>query len=339
MKVGRTRLTKDTMVSGADTVQAAIRSMRAAERQVQRMRYRRSIRGLVHDAGPEDWHPYPCALLCGACGYLLPGPPPTDPFRARDVTTACPHCHGTAWIDLRHVPMVEALQETDAYEAPARLGTGRRTIRRLLQGAGASAWIVGVGVLLWAVATQTRDPIYFTLMATALVPIALYAGNAIREYRARGRRKPLPARWRLALPPAADGTASTARGPACAAAELLTAPLSGRPCVAYELGARLDDTTAADLGTWMLLEQASTALEIDGVRVAPDGVYLDLPRGAVDPALAGIHPDTIARALRQRGLDPLDPSLVLFETIVEPGENCELRRSATGGTSVLRRAS
>ena len=94
------------------------------------------------------------------------------------------------------------------------------------------------------------------------------------------KRRALPLRWR-----GSDDAAGLS-------------PLTGRPCVAYEIGIRSDDDVDAAAGTWLLRERRGR-------------VGVPLVRVEVDPFAEGV-----THFLRTRGIDPLGQDLVFFEAIV-----------------------
>lgn len=285
--------------------------------------------GLVRTTGPEDWHPYPCHSLCSNCGFLLPDTQGGDPFRDRPDPGPCPSCRTKAWIDLRHLPTVESLHEVDAFDAPARASTGKRLGRRIWAGVASAAWIAGVFVILWAVVVaHTFDPFYLTILGAGLFPIVMRAITAFRDHMIRSRRKALPARWRLALPEPEAQVTKTLEGTITPQAELLDAPLTVRPCIAYEVGVRTDDDGDADMGTWLLMEQRSIPFAIDGTHVGTDRAHLDVAPRQLDASK--IADPILARFLRERGLDPLAPGLMFFEAVIEAEDRCEVRFRSTG---------
>ncbi|MBC8073133.1 MAG: hypothetical protein IAG13_32725, partial [Deltaproteobacteria bacterium] len=95
---------------------------------------------------------------------------------------------------------------------------------------------------------------------------------------------------------------------------LLRAPLSGTPCVAYELAIRTDDAVLAPDPTWLLLEHHNAAFEVAGVRVEPDSVRLELPRMRI-PVDADDDP-TVGAALSRRGFFTHDTRVVVYEAVL-----------------------
>jgi hypothetical protein len=144
------------------------------------------------------------------------------------------------------------------------------------------------------------------------------------------RAKPHPARWRLALPAA---HLADVRGAIEPCGEALRAPLSGRPCAAWEVGVRADADGQAPDGTWLLLEQRSAAATLGGRTIPADALRLELARDRVDPEHP-VHAAAIDRFLHERGFLSSDTTLAFFETIVPVGANVAV--VAHAGTPLLR---
>ena len=136
-----------------------------------------------------------------------------------------------------------------------------------------------------------------------------------------------PARWLRPLPlvDQESDVVETHRGQIQSAAESLTAPFSGRPCLAYEIGVVFDADGDAYPPVWVLREVHSRALEVDGVEVAAGSLELELPMTIVEEPT---H-DDLAVFLRQRGLFASDGQFEFFEAIVCADDEVELRRHET----------
>ncbi|MCB9701516.1 MAG: hypothetical protein H6711_06475 [Myxococcales bacterium] len=287
-----------------------------------------------HRGSPEaaDLAPFPCFWLCLECGRLHP----PEQVAGASSPRVCVACRRPALADLRPNGAIVALARIDEEDAPARASRGHRLLSRAL-GYGIVAGALGmIAVLVWAiVVAHTLDPIYISLWLVCLMPLLLTAGTILSRRLAGSQAKPLPARWLMSLASGSRRRGARIQGRP-AAAELLRAPLSGRPCVAYEVGARRDrDADDAELGSWLLLEQRSAAFVIGEVSVAADRAALSLrPRAhfAGDDA-----PDPAARDrfLRERGILSTEP-IELFETIVAADDECVLRIGE--GAPVLERA-
>lgn len=266
----------------------------------------------------------PCHWRCGDCGYLIPQTL-DDAYRPRgnEVVGPCPACGGRHWADLRSGGVVEALDDRldTLHKTRNHRRRGIRTLIATLFGVLAA---VGSGV-----GRNDGSVIVFPLLALVLVVIVR---SAVQDIKA-GRRPALPVRWSLAALPAGD-TVGTETGSVAPSDQLLRAPVSGRPCVAYELGVRSDTATDDDPWTCALLEQRVGPFAVGDVSVAAERVFLDVPRERWSGDLTD---PSIARLLRNRGIDPDRPGHVLYETIVEVGDTVVLEQTSDGGI-VMRRA-
>ena len=271
--------------------------------------------------------------MCIACGWLeVPADmawSARDPLRHEggvDPKSApCPHCGAREWADLGDATTITALRHVDLTEAPTRASAGMRRLRRAwavtrgLSGIAISAALV-VGLVtstivrggLWVL-------LYPGLVALAIVVVATVV-DAVREVR-DARAAPMPVRWRLALP--ARSPLAAASGSVHAQGPLLRAPLTGRSCVAYELGIRTDDDAGAPESTWLLLEQRSTAFAVGREHYPPDSVRLDLSRTKVEPT--ALDEDRLGAIVRARGFLTTDTTLALFESIVPDAARIEVQ--------------
>lgn len=273
----------------------------------------------------RHWHSQPCHFLCLGCGYMVPQRVGgyRDAAKAHDPPTdRCPGCGGHDWADLRSEAAMEWLGD----------GEHRWRRSRWRDFADDPPWPLAVLLLITTLVWVGFVPLALVpkLLATAAavgVSIALVVRGQHRVRRRLGR----PARWRLALPRGA--AAPVAQGPVRAqtAEATLRAPISGRPCLAYELALREDEELAAPARTWLLIEQAAVDLQVGDQRIAGDRVRLEIPRQMIrgrGEALAGV--------LRRRGLSDVARDLVVCETIVRPGEPLQVLEHADGGTTLRR---
>lgn len=321
-----------SVVSGAHIVQETIRSMRKARGAFDRNRVPRTVGALdrIRERDPRDYVDFACYRLCMECGYLG-DPLVSDPNRAHQgsfgIGHSCPACGQPALTDLAHTPTVLALCEVDAHDAPAQASWLSRLGSRAIGTLAVVASVSLVGFFLYTLASQRGvDLFYFLLWSGALMPLLATARVVQKQMAERSKAKQLPARWRLAAP----GQRSL-RGPATrgqlGCEQPMLAPLSRRPCAAYEIGVRSDDDPDGELGTWLLLEQRCGALKVAGWQLRPDNVEFRLRRTRFVPEQQ--HQEVLRRFLRQRGLNPND-ELVVFETIVEVAAACEVRQGKRG---------
>ena len=256
---------------------------------------------------------HPCGSLCSACGYLR------DPVVDGGYRTAadeerrgsCPACGDDAWVDLRRDDVLLALSENEAFAM-------EQTVRGwLVQSAsvtvlGSAGVFLGVMLAQLFLGTGALLPAGLTTIATVLAGVAIV--RRLYELGRPPRPRALPMRWRYALPtpqpPRLDDVPVALHG------EPLIAPLSGRPCLAYDIGVRTDEDGEAALGTWLLVEQTTAALAVGDTTIPAGKAWLELrERTRYRPDAPG-DAERLQRFLRERGFNPHD--LVVFETIVEP---------------------
>ncbi|MCX4241069.1 hypothetical protein [Paraliomyxa miuraensis] len=233
---------------------------------------------------------------------------------------ACPHCGERAWIDLGRESTALMLHQHEAHEVRTRL----RPVDLLRAG----AWGGAVGVIAGALLVGTLGG--GALLAGSS---ALLAGAWVAWQRRRPGPppSPLPSRWSMALPPTGP-VREAVSGPVRVRGEPLTAPLSGRACMAYEVGVRHDGRGSAPASTWVLIEQRVAPLEVEGRALDPSSTHLVLPRQRLG-TYGTVELDAAAEAfLRERGLGSPDTVLELFETILEAGTEVEVERTEHGAT-------
>jgi hypothetical protein len=270
------------------------------------------------------WETFDCYHLCRTCGYLS--------ATADDV---CPGCGQRTWLDLRSLPAADALRQLEHED---RLRVPPDLVRRSQVAAG----VVGAGLgIAAALAThgQGTSPIWSAVLGLVILGgvLPLVGWPLARLWTAlRFRRRPrFPSRWRLPLPQGTGAAATIANGQAVPRAELLTAPVSGRPCIGYELTVLFD--TPGDLrpAMWLLEEERTIPFAIGGVEVPADRATLDLPRQAVNRSDGTLDAELVTRLLRQRGLFTAEGDYLLHESIIEPGARYTLARPASPAGAVL----
>lgn len=271
---------------------------------------RSSVRPHELGGGPKK-ESFDCMFLCDACGYLCDTDPP------------CPSCGRTEWIDLDYWGLAEALRarEEDERRHPPADITWRVRLTSIAAG------------LLFGVLCSAGLELSGLLAFDWPALLGLGAGGAAMTH-GLGRRQiawgmlarqvQRPTRWRLPLPlPAPDAGAGERlvghvepRGP------LLQAPFSGRPCVGYQIAVMFDAPNDAWPPLWVLDEMRSCAFEVQGRAIAADRVSLV---GPIEHIIRPFMTETERqRFLRVRGLFLADGQFDLFESIIEPGQACEL---------------
>lgn len=234
----------------------------------------------------------------------------------------CPHCKEELWLDLGRPSTALAVRvaEEESLRAPSVYS------KVVVNATGASAAAAFVGVIGFGL-------VWPTAIAAALTGVAVGLHSFRQRQREGTKRRLLPDRWSMTLAP--DGpTKNVATGP-IEAAEPLRSPITGTPCIAYEVGLREDDDPQAKLATWALVEQRVASSNIGDVEVS-EATHLRLRPHRLG-TLSDVELDDAARTwLQARGFAPGGSSLHLFETVVEPGQTVSLARGS-GPTAVLHR--
>lgn len=296
---------------------------------------------------------FPCDRLCAGCGRLTAprDMTPYRPGRAGMRPDPCPHCREVGLVDLGPAAAILALEGILARERPGRASSRRRIARRAAYaGSAVASW----GLLFVFVYALDLDEspgertwmvsllLCFTPFMMLLVPGALMAVVALRrEWQATTPRS-LPARWRFVIAGAAPGAAPGAAviaGPLLGEGQEIIAPISGRPCLAFEVGLREDDDGEAPLGSWLLVEQRSAPLRIGAHTFDADGVRLRLPRRELPWPPDGPDRARAAHFLRARGFVIEDgKGLRIFESRLEAGGavTAELTTAATVNLAEIR---
>ena len=273
---------------------------------------------------------HPCASLCSACGYLRQ-PSIDGGYRvAADEAPSggCPACGGDGWVDLRSEDVLIALSENESFAmAQTVLGWAMQSAGVLLLGT-AVVFLASMLALLF-LSTGALLPAGLTTIATVLTAVALL--RRLYELGRPPRPRPLPMRWRYALPspapPQVDGDPVWLQG------DPILAPLSGRPCLAYDVGIRIDDDARAPLGRWLLVEQGSASLLTPNATLPEGHVWLELRERTLHRPESPEDEERLHRFLRERGFN--SPDLFVFETIVEP--HAAVKASTRNGRVVIER--
>jgi hypothetical protein len=272
-------------------------------------------------------------VICTCCGYLELQEPTAvaggDPMRRVPMERSrargrCPGCGERAWAD----PLLEATAlalrgAEDRLVAPQfAFDPGHDARRRAAVVGYAMLMLLPLAWLAWLVQGLANATVWLMLVAAIALGIGTRTVLVLLRHRPLRAPRIAPMRWHLALP-----TETTMRdrveGPVRARDPLLEAPLSRRPCIAYELGVRGDGDLVAPAHTWLLLEQRSVAFAI-GPRTFPaDAVRLELPRMRVE--LDAFAPARVDEVLRTRALAGERERWVVTETIVPEGAQLAVR--------------
>lgn len=258
---------------------------------------------------------FPCAFVCADCGQISAPIDPTagHPTRrsAEAVTrpeSPCSHCGSRGWIDLANVAMADVLRDSERARdrerspslvlAPLALS--------LLSMVGMMMVDSSVGRATGFMIGEYAIPLW-SLIGFAVFGVMLGVGSWERRKHART----LPHRWSLAR----GGSSGPRTQGRAQCPDTLHAPLTGRPCVAYELAIHTANEPRAALGRFTLVEQRCADLEVNGAPFCGRGIRLALRRERVE-----LDPTNEAhcRAMHVRGLEPVGDAFTVYETIVEP---------------------
>ena len=303
-------------------------SGRAQLRRLQRRALHKGPGGGGDPLDPDEAG-FTCAVVCGSCGHLQWPDHRNSPHRREaDAGTSglppCTNCGDQAWIDLAPESTAFELRKSER----TSLGFFRHRKVQLAMsvvfGAWLGFWLGGAIGDIWPL---------LGLPAGLLTGTGAALGMYALEKKALGEAPKLPARWTMALPPA-ELRDEPVRGIPLPKGDLLTAPITGRPCFAYEVGIR--DTPDADgkLPTWILLEQRVVDFELDGQALDGSSVHLDLDREYLGSPEDLDLEDAAKIFLRQRGFGPTTPAPHVYETIVAADAEIVVQRGPQ--RSVLR---
>jgi hypothetical protein len=301
----------------------ARRARRRARLEV--VRLQRELEAEDRDPILDDRWPFACALWCGVCGALaFPAEHPPDHPLRRAISAqphdrpACAACRHHAWTDLACKPLARAIVDAEVFER--ELGNEMRSSG--LRHAGAAAVLGGFGGLcLWASAPAFVGFLPCVgLVASGLALTRLI--RALSSVRDRGTEPTRPRRWFMAPRPRAP---SIWRRAAVPQGEPLRAPLTGRPCLAYEVSVAWDGATPDDPRGLALVEQRVAGIRVGVEPLPPLRTHLRLDRDVV--TIGADLSDEARLYLRSRGLDPGDGAFTYREAILEIGAPVDVLRT------------
>jgi hypothetical protein len=319
------------MVWGGATFDAIrrINSMQRGRSGFKRVRLsQKDYREAAEAKEAEEYESFDCFLMCGSCGYLAE---PSRDARAFE----CPACGARSGLDLTHIDVAEELRKADEM---SRLHPTPRVAER----AQGIATVIGLAAVMTFVFynqdvfTQGTQVNWVGLLATfmifggggAAMVHKLFANRLHRALHEREDKR--PARWRLPLPLVNDRESPIreTRGKVQVEGELLNAPISGRPCVAYELAVLFDVDGDIAKPLWVLEEERCAAIRLGDESFEADSATLILP---LEPVAAPTNNPAIERItnyLRRRGLFLPDGNFAFYEALVLPDETYTARLHA-----------
>lgn len=311
------------MTVGAGFMIDAMKRARHFEREMAARRVRVRVRDLGERA-PDD-EPFPCGWVCQGCGLMRDAP--EDQARA---DAPCSFCKARAWIDLRSFRNAQLVRESEERLRQDAPQWARRKVR-------GTAGVVGVALAGTTMAALAALMGPLVLAPAAVIAAASGGAGAVAFDQILGRslarwliaRADMgPARWRCALPKPDLQSPIVARhrGVPQASAPLLRAPISGRECLAYEVGVIFDAEGDAYPPVWVLREDRNTPFSVDGVEVDRDALTTELSMFEVNDQAQQLPPDDLRRFLRERGLFVADGSWDFFESILPADTEIDLCR-------------
>lgn len=273
-----------------------------ADRRARREAMRHRLKQIGFAAPVVGRAAFQCFDLCGECGFIM-----------RDARGACPSCGQRAWMDLAHEPTADAVRDVEAerrmtsptwVKATAAAVTAG-SFTALVAATDAASWALGVAVV--------GIPVAYLL---GLQPLSVLLQRLTQRER--------PHRWRLPmpLPESKASPETTLHGKAELVGDALSAPFSGRRCIAYAVSVLFDTPGDARPAEWVLQEVAATDLQVGEHRFPGNRL---LPNGPLAPVAAADLADDLdlSHFLRERGLFISDGDFELFEACIEPGDEVE----------------
>lgn len=336
------------------------REARHARNMGMRQVYADAVRSEGLKVEDEEWEAFSCFYLCMNCGYL-----------GDDSAVPCPGCGAQSWMDLRNVGIAEEVRAMENRERQL-IPVGVKKRGRL---AGMVFGLVAGGAssaLAWSIGRSWEAVGVWGAVVLILATLAGWVGfTYLFNYLHFSKRRRYPIRWQLPLPmPQQDATpARTLTGKVQARGELLEAPISGRPCVGYEVSVLFDVAGDKRPPMWVLEEERSIAFEIDGETIEANGATVEIPSTIVGgdeelgdggredatrkdatsgegfdkgegpsgegfdkgegPTGEGPTEEELNKKmglfLRKRGLFLSEGFFTLFEALIEPGKDYEVR--------------
>jgi hypothetical protein len=329
--------------SGIGAVQDYIRAARSAGGS-RRSEYMTALRRELAKHGRDpDLVEFDCFFLCMSCGHLSE-PRRGDPMRseAREIPRECAMCGAQGLVDLRQTSMVESLLTLESSEAQPRRGSWILKIFGVLGLMGALFGVLSL-IELMPFAEQLgaydrlgglRWQVMVIMLVGALIAWIAFVRHVPGS---SAPRRTLPRRWRMPQTSKQSGAQPHARvrNQPELATDLLHAPLSGRPCIAYEVAVRDDDDAKGPLSSWRLLEQDNVGFRVGELEVAPGEALLQRRRELVRTGSIAVMDEPTRRYMRMRGLLG-NETVYIYETILAPGDVCEVSRGKANGPVLVR---
>jgi len=309
---------------GAGAMMVAAQEMarvkREIDRQMQRMAARRAAR---HDAmrmahlSPavhETRAGFPCFCLCPGCGFI-----------DRTEKQTCSACGREGIFNLTDeatAGLVRDQEERERHRSPLWVKLALALFLLLLN----------AFVIAW-----TWDCLY--IFGTVLLGSPLAYGLLVRPLSVLAlRMSPAkPKRWHMPMPLPGEKAAplKRIRGKAETAGDLLTAPFTGRTCLAYQVSVLFDAPADARPPQWVLMETCGRDFKIGGTAIQGGNVMVRAPVRRVNPEEYEGKGLDLPRFLRERGLFDADGTFEIFEAVVEAEGEVEVSLYGETNTVVV----
>jgi len=240
-----------------------------------------------------------CYHLCGRCGFMT-----------RSDRDSCPACTSEEWIDLANIRAADEMRDLEASE---RLHIPR------IQDVIAIAIPTGAALAWCVVFYQLGAEIAFAGPAfLILLPLYRFLRRRLAKLFRRLTSK-RPIRWRMPAPASQRDSDPDRHEGVATGDDLIDAPFTGKPCLAYKISVLFDAPGDARPPEWVLAEVESKDFSVGDFEVEGDHVHIDVPAEEI-MHLADVNPALNLRDfLRARGLFDIEGDHWLFESRVEPG--------------------
>ncbi len=268
--------------------------------------------------------PFACASVCGNCGALAVPVANTsgDPMRRDDAPATparCTKCDASepTLIDLANRDMATALVDAESHDRQLHAKRFGIIGRPLLQSVLLAALAVGLFMLGPA-------PVAGTTLAAASVQRGFATAQRVA---AQGDAPTHARRW--AHHPRPGKAVAQSHGPA--SGQVRHAPLTGRPCVAYDVRVAWNGESPDTPRSLALQEQATGALHVGRTDVSDAYLALEPRKLSTQDVLRS--PRAI-EYLASRGLEPGDGAFDYYETLIVEADQVRTTRDAHGRTAV-----
>lgn len=275
---------------------------------------------------PASQWPFACASVCGSCGALALPAAATggDPMRRDDapvVPAVCIVCDATepTLIDLSRRDMARALVDVEIHDRDISAAKHRGV-------GGPVAIAVGLAALATASVLLGALPV---VSATLAAGSLIQGASTAQRLSNRGKKRRHARRW--AHHARVEGS-TTSQPAGMATGHVRTAPLSGRPCIAYDVRVVWNGKSPTTPSAVALQEQAVDTLHVG--KADASKAYVALKPERIPTANVLASPSAV-RYLATRGLEPTDGAFDYYETIIVERDELVLKTDAGGRHEIV----